>query len=105
MAYLLVALCVCLLVLAAPFASADPFGEAEWLRDPVFDGHETIDLYHKENVAPPSLSGPRNVHTYFRKEVDLSEAPESALLRVTGDDYYKLYVNGRFVFQLSLIHI
>ncbi|HOZ45516.1 MAG TPA: family 78 glycoside hydrolase catalytic domain [Candidatus Hydrogenedentes bacterium] len=91
---------VVLIAVAAPVAG-DCFGDAEWLRDPVFDGVKTIDYYHKDRgkESIPARFGPKNVHTFFRKEIALAGAPVSALLRVTADDYVKLYINGRFVVQ------
>ena len=70
--------------------NAEPFGEAEWLRDPIFESHQVIDTYHKEQDPVPALSGPQNVHTYFRKEFDLEQQPISARLHFTADDYAKI---------------
>ncbi|MBN2308948.1 MAG: family 78 glycoside hydrolase catalytic domain, partial [Candidatus Hydrogenedentes bacterium] len=75
------------------------FDGAEWIRDPVFDGIEVIDLFHKADADKPALSGPRHVHTCFRKVIELPASPAKAVLAVTGDDYYKLYMNGAFVVQ------
>jgi alpha-L-rhamnosidase len=36
-----------------------------------------------------------NQHVYFRKRFELSGAPESALLRITADTRFHLYVNGK----------
>ena len=94
------ALLVFAVVLAVtPLAMADVFEEAEWLRDPVFEGVDVIDIYHKQNAKPPELSGPQNVHMYLRKEIEIPGKPASATLWITGDDYYKFYVNGAFVVQ------
>ncbi len=41
----------------------------------------------------------RNRHILFRKRFTCDAVGESALLYVTADDYYKLYINGRFVAQ------
>ena len=40
----------------------------------------------------------QNRHVLFRRAFDL-DAVETATLRITADDYYKLYVNGTFVAQ------
>jgi len=90
---------VCLVLLWVPSVAADVFDGAEWLRDPVFDGVDTIDVFHKEKAERPKLSGPKNVHTYFRKEIELPAEPTRALLHITADDYCKLYINGEFVVQ------
>lgn len=80
-------------------AHAEVFGDAAWLRDPVFADTQVFDIYHKQKAPAPKVSGPQNVHTLMRKEVELSGAPVSATLWITGDDYYKFYINGAFVVQ------
>ncbi|MBN2309618.1 MAG: family 78 glycoside hydrolase catalytic domain [Candidatus Hydrogenedentes bacterium] len=88
---------VCLMgpVMGVTAAAAEPFGDAEWLRHPVFDGHEPLGVFErhgsKEKATPL-----RNVHVYFRKEIVLPDTPVRAVVRVTGDDTYKLYLNGVF---------
>ena len=77
----------------------DVFAGAEWLRDPVFSGVAPANVLHKENVKAPPVSGPQNVHTLYRKEVLLRAQPATALLTITGDDYYKFSINGQFVVQ------
>lgn len=37
-------------------------------------------------------------HILFRKQVSLPKIGK-ALLKITADDYYKLYINGQFVAQ------
>ncbi|MDF9830706.1 alpha-L-rhamnosidase C-terminal domain-containing protein [Parabacteroides sp. PF5-6] len=63
-------------------------------------------LIHPELYTTPwkarwiSLPGePQNVYGvyHFRKTVDLPEAPESCVVHVSGDNRYKLYVNGQLV--------
>ncbi len=80
-------------------AATDDFGEAAWLRDPVFEGVGIIDVFHKEKAEKPELSGPRNVHTLLRKQIALPQKPASAMLAITGDDYYVFHINGAFVVQ------
>ena len=96
---ILICLGFCCLVWSVHAAFADVFEGAEWIRHPIFEGHEPIDVYHKEKAPAPPNPGPRNVHTFFRKETVLPAAPKRAILWVTGDDYYKLYLNGAFVVQ------
>ena len=85
--------------LAMPMGRADVFEGAQWLRDPVFKGTKIVNLYHREREKSPEPDGPQNVHTLFRKEVTLPEKPVSAVLSITGDDYYKFYINGYAVVQ------
>lgn len=59
------------------------------------------DVFHKEidrRKMPPVERKYLNRHILFRKKVSLAKA-ESAVLRITADDYYKLYINGKFVTQ------
>ncbi len=79
--------------------AADPFNGAEWLRDPRFQWVPVVNLLHRERDKGPEPVGPQNVHTLFRKEVTLREKPQSAVLTITGDDYYKFYINGFRVVQ------
>ncbi|HDP35455.1 MAG TPA: hypothetical protein ENN29_10145, partial [Candidatus Hydrogenedentes bacterium] len=80
-------------------AQGDVWHGAEWLRDPVFDGEPVLNLFHREKEPAPELSGPVNVHTLFRREITLKAPPVAATLAITGDDYYKFYVNGSFALQ------
>jgi alpha-L-rhamnosidase len=97
--YVLVLIAVVVALVVAQSSFADVFSDAKWLRDPVFKGVPVISIAHKEKIKPPKLRGPQNVHTLYRKAVNLPAKPVSAILTVTGDDYYKLYLNGAFVVQ------
>lgn len=90
---------ICMAMSALPQQNAQVFEGAQWIQDPVFQGVEPADIYHREKVDPPEVDGPKNVHTLLRKEITLREKPVSALLAITGDDYYKFYANGRYVVQ------
>ncbi len=92
---------VCIAVMGLAFltaskAAGQAFGEAQWLRDPLFAGVETITYPNTEQTAP---AGPRNVHTYFRHEFMLDKKPASAILRFSADDYCILYINGQYAVQ------
>ena len=71
----------------------------KWICDPRFSGLMPLNLYHKEHepiempVHPPEL---KNVHMLVRKTF-VMPAFRSCTLRIAADDYYKLYINGRFV--------
>ncbi|MBN2980760.1 MULTISPECIES: alpha-L-rhamnosidase [Cohnella] len=76
--------------------------QAKWIADPEFAALQPISLLHKEQEAGPSFAHPeqlRNRHMLVRKTFSLAAAPARAVLRISADDYYKLYVNGRFVGQ------
>lgn len=74
---------------------------AKWISDSRFASLEPLDMLHKETLPvhpehPPEL---RNQHFLFRKRFHLDVCDQAAQLFITADDYYKLYVNGRFVAQ------
>jgi len=46
--------------------------------------------------APETVNGEYGVY-YFRKDVDLAAVPADYVVHVTGDNRYKLYVNGTLV--------
>ena len=58
-----------------------------------------INVFHKESVGCNVSENDEkflNRHILFRKRFYL-ESTENAVLKITADDYYKLYVNGEFV--------
>jgi len=78
-----------------------------WLQDPRFDGPtpiETLGRYRdREAIAQRVLAAHRpglaNVHMLLRKRFTLGVLPRAARLRITADDYAKVWINGRFVGQ------
>ena len=89
--------------------------KAKFISHPDFFDLAPICVYHKERGADGKLIFDRhaddghpiiknhpkelyNKHILFRKKVSLG-AFRSATLKITADDYYKLYVNGKFVAQ------
>jgi len=95
---LVCALILCLLLVSC-WAFADAFNGAQWIRDPMFKDVPVIPIEHKQQQPRPQLFGPKNVHTLFRREIVLPAKPVSATACLTGDDYYKFYINGQFVVQ------
>ncbi len=58
-------------------------------------------IFHREH-APFKNEHPaeyENRHILFRRTFTLAHKPASAVLSISADDYYKLYVNGVFVTQ------
>ncbi len=89
-------------------AKAAPYQwQAQWLQDPRFDGLSPIDTFYRwqdrEAAVPRIIAAHRpglsNVHMLLRKRFTLPAPPRAAQLRLTADDYYKLWVNGHFVGQ------
>lgn len=81
--------------------------KAKWLQDPRFDGLEPLNTTYRWRDRDESIRrifaqhrpGLSNVHMLLRKRFDLPAVPASAQLWITADDYYKLWINGRFVGQ------
>lgn len=65
-----------------------------------FADRAPVSVFHREMEAPNSLepSDHANSHILFRRVFDLP-CPKGCVLRISADDYYKLYVNGQFVTQ------
>ena len=66
--------------MACDLGFADIFPDAFWLHN---------------NAALPSYEHDRRIH--FRREFEISSLPEKALVHVTADARYTLYVNGKWV--------
>jgi len=48
-------------------------------------------------IAPPDADGQAYGVYYFRKQIQLKAQPKTFCIYATGDNRYKLYVNGRLV--------
>lgn len=72
----------------------------KWLADSPFLNTPKLDLYHKERDTAGHPEHPehlRHHHWYVRKSFPLTSDRtewQGAVLDITGDDYYKVYVNG-----------
>ena len=66
-----------------------------------FENLKPIDVFHKElspNQTEKHAESLYNRHTLFRKKVVLEKASK-AILKITADDYFKLYINDVYVTQ------
>ena len=72
--------------------------KAEFITHPDFAAIEPINTYHKEYPKIPHTHPDEylNKHVLFRKKITL-ESTERATVKITADDHYKLYINGKFV--------
>ena len=73
----------------------------EWITDAALAALEPRPVCARElkvGSLPPK-GKTRNVHVLFRKDFELTDKIASAKVRITADDYYKLYVNGTFAGQ------
>lgn len=69
-----------------------------WYTIPEFAAVTPVRVYHKEQAdAPNPPEAIRNLHVLARAALAYPGGP--LVLRITADDYYKLYVNGSFVCQ------
>ena len=73
---------------------------SKWITTEDFATLAPINVYHREFIDPVEVpdSPIKNYHIHIRKKFSL-ESFNQVILNVSGDDYYKLYINGRFVAQ------
>ena len=70
-----------------------------WICTKEFADQTPLDIYCKEQAADNGrIPDIKNVHTLFRRQFVLDD-PAQAVLRITADDYYELFINGQFVGQ------
>ncbi len=76
------------------------FCGAKWICPKEFENIEPINIFHREHdgIVIPQLDSMMNVHYTVRKCFQVNKRGKY-ILRITGDDYYKAYINGRFVGQ------
>lgn len=75
--------------------------KAEFICHKDFESQIPINIFHKEKDRKDLKekdSSFINRHILFRKKFEISDF-KSATLRITADDFYKLYINGAFVTQ------
>lgn len=71
-----------------------------WYTTEEFESSQPISMYHLEQEPDPEDPvGIHNYHVLARAELTVGDEDTTKLLRITADDYYKLYVNGKFVAQ------
>ncbi len=77
------------------------FSSAEWICPAEWVTITPKNVLHKEHVPfeLPLRELPEQQHYLFRKSFFCDSVPKSCMLRITADDYYKLYLNGRYVCQ------
>lgn len=71
---------------------------AQFISHPDFSELEPIYIYHKY-IDRKTFSHPeelKNRHIIYRKKATFG-AFDRAVLKITADDYYKLYINGKYV--------
>ncbi len=72
----------------------------KWITDDEFCTLAPRNVFHKQlEVVDLPCDEHRNRHILFRKEFDIDTDIENAKIYISADDYYKLYINGKFVGQ------
>ncbi len=71
-----------------------------WITDEEFAKLAPRNVFHRqlERISLP-CDDHRNRHILFRRTFALSKRPAQAVMYISADDYYKLYINGRRVAQ------
>lgn len=74
--------------------------KGKWINDKDFFDLMPRNVFHRqlEKVDLP-CDKYRNSHILFRKNFNLNKLNKDAILYISADDYYKLYINGQFVTQ------
>ena len=72
----------------------------KWITTAEFASLPPRNVFHRQ-LEPMELpcEEHRNRHILFRKKFRLDALGEQAMLYISADDYYKLYINGRFISQ------
>ena len=74
--------------------------DPQWVTTERFAAAKPICMYHKEQEPnPDDPMGVANYHVLARATVHRDPDAAAQLLRISADDYYKLYVNGELVTQ------
>jgi len=77
------------------------FKYANWICPLEFKNELPINMFFKEKKRQiPELPEKfKNVHMLVKKTLILNEKEKKYKIRITADDYYKLYINGKYVAQ------
>ena len=73
--------------------------QGKWITLPEYADTAPIEVWHRQletRKLEPKMEP--NLHVLFRDRFRLDKT-EGTTIRITADDYYKLYINGRFVTQ------
>lgn len=74
--------------------------KGKWITDDEFCGIMPRNVFHKQlQRTELACNEHRDRHILFRKRFFLPKPFSSAKIYISADDYYKLYINGRFVSQ------
>jgi len=80
----------------------DKIWQAKWITDQKFANLIPRNVFHKELDTSHEVEHRddlKNHHMLVRKKFHLTSEIDHAFLDITADDYYKVYLNGKFVVQ------
>lgn len=71
---------------------------AKFISHPDFAGLDPIYIYHKyvDRKTFPHPEELKNRHIIYRRKATFGTF-RKAVLKISADDYYKLYINGKYV--------
>ncbi len=74
---------------------------AKWICPLEFKNELPINMFYKEKKwqMPELPKKFKNVHMLVKKDLILKEKDKKYKIRITADDYYKLYINDKYVAQ------
>ena len=74
--------------------------KGKWITNSEFANLKPRNVFHKQlDKVDLPCDEHRNRHILFRKKFCCDNLCDNALIYISADDYYKLYINGRFVAQ------
>ena len=72
----------------------------KWITNSEFANLKPRNVFHKQlDKVDLPCNEHRNRHILFRRKFICDSLAEKAMLYISADDYYKIYINGRFVAQ------
>ena len=74
--------------------------QGKWISNATFANLRARNVFHRQlEKVSLDCSEHRNQHVLFRKSFHIDRDFSSAKIYISADDYYKLYINGRFIAQ------
>ncbi len=78
--------------------------KGKWIIPAEFENLTTIDVFHREHEKPKFSKDEhpenlKNIHMIAVSEFALGENFGKVTVKITADDYFKLYINGKFAGQ------
>lgn len=73
--------------------------KGKWITSDEFHALKSVNVFHRQlEKAKINSIAPTNSHILFRKKFN-AETVGNTYIYISADDYYKLYINGKFVNQ------